>query len=71
MDLITLLINLLIIAIIFTLVLFLARAAPIDEPIKGIIIWVVYVIFVLWAIAFLLGGTPPLLHGSVLSFKGH
>ena len=66
MDLVTLLINIIIIAIIFTLVLWLARSAPIEEPFKGIIVWVVIAIGVVWVIAFLLGGAPPLFHSGML-----
>ncbi len=69
MDFITLLLNLLVIAVIFTLVLFLVKKAPIEEPIKGIIVWVVYVVFVLWLVAFLLGGAPPLFHANTFRLR--
>ena len=69
MDFVTLIINLLIIAVIISLLLFLAAKAPIDAKIKEIITWVIYVVAVLWLIAFLLGGAPPLLHSNTFRLR--
>lgn len=54
MDLVSIVVYLVIIAIVFTLALWIARAAPIAEPFKSIIVWVVYVIGALFLIGFLL-----------------
>ncbi len=64
MDIITLVFNLLIIGLVFTLILFIVKRAPVEEPIKGIIVWVVYVVAALWLIGFLLGMAPPVIHSG-------
>ncbi len=64
MDIIMLVFNLLIIGLIFTLILFIVKRAPVEEPIKGIIVWIVYVVAALWLIGFLLGLAPPVIHSG-------
>ena len=54
MDLIGFLVALFVLAVVFTIILFVARKAPIEEPFKGVIIWVIYAIGALFLIALLL-----------------
>ena len=55
MDLIGILVTLLILGIVLFLLLWLVDSAPIPEPFKAVLHWIVIAIAVIWLISILLG----------------
>jgi hypothetical protein len=69
MDIIAIFVNLLLIIVVLALVVLLIRKAPGDAELKSIVEWIAYVIAVLYFLAVILGGAPPLMHPSMLHWR--